>query len=117
MVETPDKITLPGLAGNGRVQRSIQDHLRLLKRRQLMKVAQELKEAHIPWQGGFADTPKHPQIGLQQRKEALRSILMDVTAFIFLLRVIDIVMPIALERPMAAGGIGIEPTSRLHGEV
>jgi hypothetical protein len=21
-------------------------------------------EAHIPWQGGFAETPKHPQVGL-----------------------------------------------------
>jgi len=41
MVETPDKISLPGLAGNGRVSRSIHDHLGLLKRRQLMKVAQE----------------------------------------------------------------------------
>jgi hypothetical protein len=30
-----------------------------------MKVAQELKEAHIPQQVGFADTPKHPQIGLE----------------------------------------------------
>ena len=43
MVETPDKVTLPGLAGNGRVSRSIQDHLGLLKRCQLTKVAQELK--------------------------------------------------------------------------
>ena len=61
MVETPDKTTLLGLAGNRRVSRRIQDHLGLLERRQLMKVAQELKEAHIPWQIGFAEAPKHPQ--------------------------------------------------------
>jgi len=65
MVETPDKITLPGLAGNGWVERSIQDHLGLLKGRQLMKVAQELKEAHIPWQVGFDEAPKHPQVRLE----------------------------------------------------
>src|SRR5215831_10244358 len=37
-----------------------------------MKVAQKLKEAHIARQIRFADPPKHPQIGLQQRKEAFR---------------------------------------------
>jgi len=42
VVQTPDKITLPGLAGHGRVSRRIQDHLGLLERRELMKVAQEL---------------------------------------------------------------------------
>src|SRR4030095_1255828 len=73
-------------------------NLGLLKRRQLMKVAQELKEAHIPWQVGFADTPKHPQIGLQQRKEALRPILMHVIPCVLFLRVIDKVVHIALER-------------------
>src|SRR5215470_6533548 len=117
MVETPDKITLLGLAGNGWVSRRIQDHLGLLKRRQLMKVAQELKEAHIPWQGGFADPSKHPQIGLQQRKEALRPMLMNIPTGIFLLGVIDKVVHIALERAIAAGRVGIEPTARLHGQV
>src|SRR5215475_12192363 len=43
-----------------------------------MKVTQELKETHIPRQVGFAETPKHSQIGLQQRKEALRPILMHI---------------------------------------
>src|SRR4029434_8311675 len=47
MVETPDKIPLPGLAGNGWVQRRIQNHLGLLERRQLMKVAQELEESYF----------------------------------------------------------------------
>jgi len=43
----------------------IQNHLGLLERRQLMKVAQELKEAHIPWQIGFAKAPKHLQVWLE----------------------------------------------------
>jgi hypothetical protein len=47
MVQAPDKITPPRFARDSRVQRRIQDHLSLLKRRQLTKVAQELKEAHI----------------------------------------------------------------------
>ena len=32
MVATPDNITLPGLAGHGRVSRRIQDHCGVLKR-------------------------------------------------------------------------------------
>ena len=65
MVQAPDKITPPRSARDSRVQRRIQDHLSLLKRRQLTKVAQELKEAQIARQVGFAEAPKHPQIGLE----------------------------------------------------
>src|SRR6266571_5398925 len=72
---------------------------------------------NIPWQVGFADTTKHPQIGLEQGKQALRPILMHVTTGIFLLRVIDIVMHIALQRPIAAGRVRIQPTAGLDGEV
>src|SRR2546423_11347386 len=43
--------------------------------------------------------------------------LMDLPAGILLLRVIDIVMPIALQRPIAAGRVRVQPTARLHGEV
>ena len=64
MVQTFDKITLSGSAGNGRVQRRMQHHLSLLERRQLMKVAQELEESHIPRQIRFADASKHSQVGL-----------------------------------------------------
>src|SRR5215510_13786233 len=101
MVKTPDKIPLPGLAGNGWVQRRIQNHLGLLERRQLMKVAQELEESHIPRQIHFADASKHAQVGLQQGKEALRSVLMHITAGIFLLRVVDMLVEVARERPIA----------------
>src|SRR5215831_6164012 len=82
-----------------------------------MKVAQELKEAYIPRQVGFADPPKYPQIGLQQRKEALRPILMHVPMGIFLPGVIDKVVHIALERAIAAGRVRIEPTARVRGEI
>ena len=71
MVQRPDKFSPPRFAGNGRVQRRIQDHLRLLKRRQLTKVAQELKEPDIPWQVGFAHATKHVKIRLEQGEQAL----------------------------------------------
>src|SRR5262245_65610596 len=111
MVETPDKITRPGLAGNGWVQRRIQNHLGLLERRQLMKVAQELEVSHIPRQIHFAEASKHAQVGLQQGKEALRSVLMYLTAGIFLLCVIDKVMHIAREHPLAAARVCRQPTA------
>ena len=66
MVQALDKIALSGAAGNGRVQRRIQNHLSLLECRQLMKVAQELEESHLPRQIRFADTSKHSQVGLEQ---------------------------------------------------
>src|SRR4029453_14318013 len=108
MVETPDKIPLPGLAGNGRVSRSIQDHLGLLKRCQLMKVAQELKEAHIPRQVGFAEAPKHPQVRRQKGEKTLRPLLMPVTPCILFLRMIDELAHVALHRPIATRGVRIE---------
>jgi hypothetical protein len=44
-----------------RVQRRIHNHFGLLERRQLMKVAQELEEPHIPRQIRFAEAAKHSQ--------------------------------------------------------
>ena len=60
MVQAPDKIALSGFARDGRVQRGIQDHLGLLKRRQLRKVAQEVKEPAIPWQVDFGCCASKP---------------------------------------------------------
>ena len=117
MVETPDKITPPRSARDSRVQRRIQDQLRLLKRRQLTKVAQELEEAQIARQVGFAEAPKHPQIGLEEGEQALCPVLMHVTACIFLLRMVDKVVRIALECAIAAGRVCIEPTARFDGKV
>jgi hypothetical protein len=42
---------------------------------------------------------------------------MDLAACLFLLRMIDEVVHIALQCPIAARGVGIEPTARLDGEV
>src|SRR3989454_679604 len=42
---------------------------------------------------------------------------MHVTTGIFLLRVIDKLMHIALHRPIAAGRVGVEPTACLHRDV
>src|SRR5215831_13051071 len=82
-----------------------------------MKVAQELKEAHIARQGGFTDPSKHTQIRLEQRKETRGSVLMHLPARVFLLRVVHRVTCIAHYQPIAAGRVRVEPTARLHGEV
>src|SRR5262245_756308 len=42
---------------------------------------------------------------------------MHLAAAVFLPRVIDVLMHIALQRPIAAGRVGIEPAARLDGEV
>src|SRR4030095_16828744 len=82
-----------------------------------MKVAQELKEAHRPRQVGFAETPKHSQIGLQQRKEAFRPILMHVPTRVFLPRVVHRVMLIARDQSVTAGRVRVELAAGLYGEV
>jgi hypothetical protein len=71
-----------------------------------------LKKADVSWQVGFAKTPKHLQIGFEQGKQALGSILMHVTVRIFLLSMTDIIMHIALQRAIGARpAIPAEPSS------
>src|SRR4030095_467081 len=82
-----------------------------------MKVAQELKEAHIARQVGFAEASKHPQVRLEQGEQTLRPILMHVTPGVLFLGVVDELVHVALQRPIAAGRVGIEPTACLHGHV
>jgi hypothetical protein len=67
------------------------------------KVPQELKEFEVSRKVRFADTTKYPQVGLEQRKQALGAILVHVTTCVLLPRVIDELMHIALHRPIAAG--------------
>jgi hypothetical protein len=67
------------------------------------KVLQELKEAHVSWEVGFAEAPKHPQVWLEQEEQTLRPILMRVTTRVFLLRMIDELVHVALQRPVATG--------------
>src|SRR5215831_12382692 len=82
-----------------------------------MKVAQELKETQIARQVGFAEAPKHPQIRLEYGEQTLCPVLMHVTARIFLLRMVDKVVRIALQRAIAAGRVGIETTARFDGDI
>jgi hypothetical protein len=117
VVKTRDKLSFSGSARNARVQCRLQDQLGLLEGILVSKVPQELKEAQVPRQVSLADATKHPKVGLQQGKQALRPILMDLAAGIFLLGMVDVFMLLAFQRPIAAGRVGVEPTTRLHGEV
>src|SRR5919108_4319149 len=117
MVQVLHKFTPPGPGGHGRVSRCPQDQLRLSEGILLTNVAQELKELDVPWEVELADTPKDPQVGFEQGQQALGSILVHVTTGIFLLRMIDELVEIALQRPIAAGGVGVEPTPGLDGAV
>jgi hypothetical protein len=64
----------------------------------LPHVPQELKEAHVFWKVGFAKAPKDPQVGLEQGEQTLRPILVHIPARVFLLGMIDELVPIALQR-------------------
>src|SRR5437763_15592616 len=71
----------------------------------------------IPRQVLFTHATKHSQIRLEQGEQALRTVFVDVTPRVFLLRVIDILMYITLHCPIATGGICVELTACLDGEV
>jgi hypothetical protein len=60
---------------------------------------------------------KHSQIRLEQRKEAFHSILVHVYTRILLLRVVNELMHVAFQGPVATGGVRIQSIARLHGEV
>src|SRR5262249_7024070 len=65
----------------------------------------------------FADAAKHPQVRLEQRKQALGPVLVHLPARVFLLRMVNKVVPIALERVIAAGRVRRELTARVDREV
>ena len=117
MIKTLDKFPLFGPLGNRGVQGRLQDQFGLLKRIQLPKVPEELKESDVPRQVILAEATEHAQIGLEQRKQALRPIFVDIPARVFLLGMVDKVMHVAFERSIAARGVRVEPTPRLDGEV
>jgi hypothetical protein len=83
----------------------------------LTNVPQALKEAHVSRQVACADAPKHPQIRLEQGEQALGSILVHLPTGVRFLGVIDELVHIALHRPIAAGGVGLQPAARVDGEV
>src|SRR5215831_17740493 len=117
MVQAPNKFTPPGPGGHGRVERRPPDQLRLFEGVLLTKVPQELKESNITRQIELAEATEHAQVGLEQGEQALRPILVYITTRIFLLRVIDVLMHIALQRPIATRRVRVEPTARLHRDV
>src|SRR5262249_26169464 len=110
------KIPLSGSAGNGQVQRRIQNHLGLLERRQLMKVAHELEESHIPRQIRFAAASKHSQVGLEQLKYTLLSRLVAVATPAFLPRMINKITHIACQGSRSIGRMDIETAAPLPGD-
>src|SRR5262249_49541348 len=65
----------------------------------------------------LAEAPKHPQVRFEQGKEALGSILMHLPTYVFLLRMIDVLVEGPLQHPIAAGRIGIQTTSRLYSKI
>jgi hypothetical protein len=74
-------------------------------------------EPDVPWQVQFADPSKDPQLGLEQREQTLRSVLVHVTPGILFLRVIHERVHVALQGSIAARRVGVEPPPRLDGEV
>src|SRR5215510_3793984 len=82
-----------------------------------MKVAQELEESYISRQIRFADASKYAQVRLEQGEQALCPVLMHVTPRVFLLRMIDILVYVALQGAVASGGVRVQPASRVDSEV
>jgi hypothetical protein len=56
----------------------MQEQRSLLECILVTKVPEELKEAHISWQVALTDAPKHPQVGLKQRKLFCRKFSSEV---------------------------------------
>jgi hypothetical protein len=56
----------------------MQEQRSLLECILVTKVPEELKEAHISWQVALTDAPKHPQVGLKQRKRFCRKFSSEV---------------------------------------
>src|SRR2546422_9425386 len=117
MVYTPHKFSSPSLTCNERVERRPQDQLRLFKGVLLTKVPQELKEADVAREVGFAETSKNPQERLEQGEQTLRPMLVHVTPCVLFLGVIHELVHIALERSIATRRVRVEPAARLDGAV
>src|SRR6266478_1583276 len=83
----------------------------------LTNVPQALNKAHGSWQVHCIDATKHPQIGRESGEQTLGSLLMHVTARIFLLGMIDELVHVSLHRPIAAGRVGVPPTARLDRQI
>src|SRR5215831_78335 len=117
MVYTLHKFSSPSLTCNGGVERRPYDQLRLFNGILLTKVSQELKEADVAREVGFAEASKDPQVRLEQGEQTLRPMLVHVTPGVLFLGVIHELVHIALECSIAARRVRVEPAARLDGEV
>jgi hypothetical protein len=81
------------------------------------QVPQKLKEVQIPLQVGFAQAAKHVQIWFEQGEQACCAILMSLPTHVYLPRMIDELVHVALHRSVAAGGVRVEPTAYLHRDI
>ena len=117
MIKTLDKFPLFGPAGNAWIEGRMQDQFGRLERGLLTQVPQALQEPNVPWQIQLADAAKHAEVGLEQGEQTRRTMLVDVTTRLCLLRLMDELVPIARHRALATGRVRREPTARLDGEV
>ena len=108
MLQPSNTITLPRCAGNGGSSGRISDQFGLLTRLLVTKVAQELQEAHVVREGDLAEVPKHPRGRFEEGKEALGAMLVHLPTGVCLLRMIDVRVEVPLQRPRAAGRIGLQ---------
>jgi hypothetical protein len=78
MAQSLDKFSSPGLTCKSGVERRPYNQLGLFEGILISKVLEELKEAHIARQVGLADASKDPQVRLEQGKQTLGPIFMDL---------------------------------------
>src|SRR5512145_303852 len=64
-----------------------------------------------------SEATEHAQIGLEQRKQALRPIFVDLPARVFLLGMVDERVDVASHPPVTTGRVRVEPTARLYRDV
>jgi hypothetical protein len=64
----------------------------------------------------LTDALNDPEVQLEEGAETLGPMLMHLATGIGFLRVIDDLMHVALQRSIAAGGVGVELTPSLDGE-
>src|SRR5262245_62105833 len=105
-----------GSRGDGWASCGRQDHLGLCAHMPVPSVPQERKETPVSREVAFTDALNYPEVRREEGAETLGPMLMHLTTGICLLRVIDDLIQVALQRSIAAGGVGVELTPYLDGE-
>jgi hypothetical protein len=116
MIPIVDIFSPLGSRGDGWVSCGRQDHLGLCARIPVPSVPQERKEAPISREVALTDALNAPEVRLEEGAETFGPMRMHLATSIGFLRVIDDLMHVALQRSIAAGGVGVELTSSLDGE-